>query len=52
MDKDKLLKSLTILIIVIAGSVILTRYFTGGETLLEYAEENNIPVHSYEDSAE
>jgi len=48
MDKEKLIKPLILLIIVIAGSIILIKTFTGGETLLDYANENNIPVHSEE----
>jgi len=46
MDKEKLIKPLLIILIVIIGSVILIRHFTGGQTLSEYAESNNIPVHS------
>lgn len=54
MDKEKLIRPLLILLIVIIGSVILVRSFAGGQTLSEYAEENNIPVRSehVEDDAE
>ena len=46
MNREELIKQVIILILVIAGSVILVRHFTGGETLLEYANDNNIPIHS------
>ena len=46
MNKEQLLKPLLIIIMVIIASVILIRSFTSGQTLSEYAIENNIPVHS------
>jgi len=52
MDKSKIIKPLLILIIVIAGSAFLIRSFTSGETLIDYANENNIPVHSVENNPE
>lgn len=48
MDKEKLIQSLFVLLIVIVGSVILIRYFSNGQTLSEYATENEIPIHSQE----
>lgn len=48
MDKNKLIQSIVILLIVIIGSAFLIRSFTSGETLLDYANENNIPIHSEE----
>lgn len=50
MDKSKLLRSIMILFIVIAGSAFLIRSFTSGETLLDYADNNNIPIHSEENN--
>lgn len=52
MDKSKIIKPLLILLIVIAGSAFLIRSFTSSETLLDYANENNIPVHTLEDNPE
>lgn len=46
MNKEMLLRPLLILFMVIIASVILVRSFTGGQTLTEYAQENNIPAHS------
>lgn len=48
MNKEEVIKQIVILIIVIIGSIMLVRYFTGGETLLDYANNNNIPIHSEE----
>lgn len=45
MNKEMLLKSLMLLLMVIVASVILIRSLSGGQTLNEYAEENNIPHH-------
>ena len=50
MSKEQLLKQILILVAVIVASVVLIRSLTGGETLLEYAENNNIPVHSVEET--
>ena len=41
-----MIQSLLILLIVIIGSIIMVRHFSGGQTLSEYANENNIPVHT------
>lgn len=41
-----MIQSLLILLIVIIGSVIMVRHFAGGQTLSEYADEKNIPVHT------
>ena len=48
MNKEQLLRQILILFAVIIASVVLIRSLTSGETLLEYAEKNNIPVHSEE----
>lgn len=45
-DKEALMKPLIILLIVIFGSAILVRAVTGGQTLSDYADKNNIPIHS------
>ena len=50
MSKEQFLKQILILVAVIVASVVLIRSLTGGETLLEYAENNNIPVHSVEET--
>ncbi|MDO4188287.1 MAG: hypothetical protein Q4D29_04785 [Lachnospiraceae bacterium] len=50
MNKEAIIKPLIILLIVIIGSTILIRSFSGGQTLSEYAIENNIPAHA--DNAE
>lgn len=46
MNKELLLKPVLILLMVIIASVVLIKSFTGGQTLTEYAEKNNIPHHS------
>lgn len=48
MNKENLIKSLIILFMIIIGSAILVRSFTSGQTISEYAIENNIPTHSEE----
>lgn len=45
MNKELLLKPLLLILMVIIASVILVRSFTSGQTLAEYAEDNNIPHH-------
>lgn len=50
MNKELITKSVIIILFVIIGSVILVKGLTGGQTLNDYAIENNIPVHS--DTAE
>lgn len=50
-NKQQLIKPILLLLIVIIGSVILVRTFTGGETLLEYADKNDIPIHSVEEKS-
>lgn len=44
MNRDELIKAIVTLIVVIAGSAIIIRSCNSGETLLDYAEKNNIPV--------
>lgn len=45
-NKELIVKTLLILFIVIIGSVILVRSVNNGQTLSDYAEKNNIPIHS------
>lgn len=45
-NRDLIVKSITILLVIIIGSVILVRGATRGQTLSDYAEKNNIPIHS------
>lgn len=45
MNTDELKKNIAILVLVIIASIMLVRYLSGGETLKEYADKNNIPVH-------
>lgn len=45
-DKKELIKQIIILFLVIVGSAVLVRVMLGGETLLDYASENNIPIHA------
>lgn len=47
-----MIRQLIILLIVIIGSVILVRSLTKGETLLDYADKNNIPIHSEQELEE
>lgn len=46
MNKEFITKSVLIMLVVFLGSIILVRSLSGGETLLEYAEKNNIPIHA------
>jgi len=45
-NKETIIKSLIILFFIIIGSTILVRSLTSGQTLSEYAIENNIPEHA------
>lgn len=51
MNKEQLVRQILILLAVIIASVVLIRSLSGGETLLEYAENNNIPIHSVEENS-
>lgn len=46
MNKEQLIRSFIILLFVFIGSIILVRGFSKGQTLSDYATENNIPIHS------
>lgn len=46
MNKELLIRSIIILIMVFVVSIVLVKSFTGGQTISEYAIENNIPHHS------
>lgn len=48
MNKEQLIKPIIILLIVFCASIIMVRSFTGGQTISEYAYENNIPSHPEE----
>lgn len=52
MNKEMLLKPILILLMVIIGSLFLIRSLTSGQTIAEYAIENNIPEHAEEISEE
>ena len=45
-NKKELIKQIIILFLVIIGSAVFVRVMLGGETLLDYASENNIPIHA------
>lgn len=46
MNKERLTKSIIILLIIIFGTSILVRSLTSGQTVADYANENNIPTHT------
>lgn len=49
MNKEQLTKSIIILLIIIFGSAILVRGISSGQTVADYANENNIPIHTDND---
>ena len=46
MNKEMLIRSIIILIMLFVVSIVLVKTFTGGHTIAEYAIENNIPHHT------
>lgn len=44
-NQNDLYKSIAILFIIVIGSVIVIRGCTKGETLYDYANKQNIPIH-------
>ena len=47
-NKKELYKSIALLILITVGSVIVIRGCTKGETLYDYANKQNIPIHAEE----
>lgn len=51
-NKNELIKGLIYLAIIIIGSTLIIRYMSGGETLDEFANKNEIPIHSVSENIE
>lgn len=45
-NKNQLYKSIALLFLIVIGCAIIIRYISKGENLYDYANNNNIPIHT------